>query len=556
MKIFNPYAKKRPRPNPTLAAQPQQHHINQHSSPAPSIANNRLPCPSSMQQHNLQNANLKVTKSYPVQLCQNRPIAQAFEITLPPNSTSNNDNVTIVNPTSLPNSSSAANTTTSKTSSTIQIPVVESQKKKQRLNSSTDWDQGTKVCTNASKGSSSSSDKKRESLDSLGDSSIDWEEAIRIIDSKLISATSGHSQQQQCTEPTCALTISTQQNHTTVYVDRSSRSRSVTNSIIPLKKQPPGTNAQKNHSMASLRPSSWSKCTSTSTNANVTHVPQLSQQFLSQEGNVQSIPGAARLHPTVAMLPQSLQFAPDSIRPVQDEHRKTLVKHADISKPLDNGWTLFNHQKKAILKGLAMRRFILALDMGLGKTLIGCVWARAFHKTFENCKIIVICPVSLKKEWTRTATETTGLPVEVDEVRPKQSKFKKDEDTKAVRDDSTETNNSQNQGPKMEIYSWAKVPTTVDESIKNYVVVCDEAHSLQSMQATRTRDLLTLVTPKRCVGVLLLTGTPMSKLFIHCLHAPSFCTAHVLGQRAYYAQPIFMILSLQRMENHRICFRS
>jgi SNF2 family DNA or RNA helicase len=49
----------------------------------------------------------------------------------------------------------------------------------------------------------------------------------------------------------------------------------------------------------------------------------------------------------------------------------------------------------------------------------------------------------------------------------------------------------------------------VEMSIQNYVVVCDEAHSMQSMTAARTKDVLTLVCDQRCVGVLLLTGTPM-----------------------------------------------
>jgi hypothetical protein len=54
------------------------------------------------------------------------------------------------------------------------------------------------------------------------------------------------------------------------------------------------------------------------------------------------------------------------VKPVNDEHRALLVKNAHLASPLNNGWTLFSHQKKAILRGLLMRRMILALDMGLG----------------------------------------------------------------------------------------------------------------------------------------------------------------------------------------------
>lgn len=117
--------------------------------------------------------------------------------------------------------------------------------------------------------------------------------------------------------------------------------------------------------------------------------------------------------------------------------------------------------------------------------MIGCVWARAFQKTFDSLKIIILCPVSLKKEWKRTAEEATGLKVQDDDTR-------KDSGC----DDSTD----------VYIASWAKVPTP---SSHKYVVVCDEAHSMQSMQATRTKDTLKLVNSKRCLGVVLLTGTPM-----------------------------------------------
>jgi hypothetical protein len=76
--------------------------------------------------------------------------------------------------------------------------------------------------------------------------------------------------------------------------------------------------------------------------------------------------GNSTVDPLQATLPKALQFDPDQVKPVNDEHRALLVKNAHLSSPLNNGWTLFSHQKKAILRGLLMRRMILALDMGLG----------------------------------------------------------------------------------------------------------------------------------------------------------------------------------------------
>jgi SNF2 family DNA or RNA helicase len=209
-------------------------------------------------------------------------------------------------------------------------------------------------------------------------------------------------------------------------------------------------------------------------------------------------------------LPNEISFTMNDVKPIEDGHRKDLVRHASLQKPLLNGWKLFPHQKKSVLQGLIRRRMVLALDMGLGKTLIGCVWARSFKSTFDDLKVLIISPVSLKAEWKRTAEDATGLKVE---------------DEKA---------NGNDESLDLRICSWAKVPTKVAKCAKRYIVVFDEAHSMQSMTSSRTKDSLKLVLDdryedilipsrlqkcdsfkslfphcRRCIGVLLLTGTPM-----------------------------------------------
>ena len=111
----------------------------------------------------------------------------------------------------------------------------------------------------------------------------------------------------------------------------------------------------------------------------------------------------------------------------------------------------------------------------MGKTLIGCVWGKAFHHTFEDLKIFVICPVSLKEEWKRTAANATGLKASNETAKGK----------------------SEEESPDMKIFSWSKVPQDVNESVAHFVVICDEAHSMQSMQAARTKDVLKLVSDPR-----------------------------------------------------------
>jgi superfamily II DNA or RNA helicase len=184
-------------------------------------------------------------------------------------------------------------------------------------------------------------------------------------------------------------------------------------------------------------------------------------------------------------VPPVLQFSEDRVKPVNDEYRQALVQNANLSATLDNGWKLYSHQKRAILKALLMRRCILALDCGLGKTIIGCVWAKSMQRTYGDLKVYVICPVSMTQEWKRTAQDATGLIVASDKA------------------------DKENLDLNMQICSWGKVPIDAPRSIPNFVVVCDEAHSMQSLLAQRTQSVLQLIKSPRCVGVLLLSGTPM-----------------------------------------------
>jgi SNF2-related domain len=244
-------------------------------------------------------------------------------------------------------------------------------------------------------------------------------------------------------------------------------------------------------------------------------------------------------------LPASLQFDPAVVdKPVEDEYLSLLIQHASLSSPLLNGWTLFSHQKLAILRGLRMRRTILGLDMGLGKTLIACVWAKAFQGAYSEtpsglstgqtgCKVIVVCPVSLKTEWVRTAVQATGLRVQGYDDAPDEASF--DHDGSESADDESPSRKidasrrpCQQKGKKkargnkgkqkddglpddstdVYICSWSKIPLSIPGN-RPFVVICDEAHAMQSITAGRTKDVLQLVPDARCVGVLLLTGTPM-----------------------------------------------
>ena len=284
--------------------------------------------------------------------------------------------------------------------------------------------------------------------------------------------------------------------------------------------------------LRALRPKSWLKATDPSltkrANASVTSSPSTT---ITTTASVRSSHSDAvaktvlnahddksnRGDPQQHGLPKEIQFSPNAVQPVNDGHLNNLLAHAFLTSPLKNNWHLFPHQKTSLRQSLAMRRSILALDMGLGKTLIGCVWASAFLQTsLLQCKrVLILCPVTLQKEWVRTALEATGMEVVDPETKTSSKKKSRktmkspvasDEDSLDDGDNSVASTSSV-VPPKATIHSWAKVPSVPEEG--NFIVVADEAHSIQSMEAARTRSTLELALHKRCIGVLLLTGTPM-----------------------------------------------
>lgn len=282
------------------------------------------------------------------------------------------------------------------------------------------------------------------------DSGIDWEAAIQIMDQTTHQRVALMNKISSSTSSGAGMRVSTGPTQPTS-VDQSSKP--LVSHIHKIMKQSSDISERMKEPLCLDRPSQWENLSETNLAASV--------------------------------MPKVLQFSQDRVQPVNDEYRQALVQNANLSATLNNGWTLYSHQKRAILKALLMRRCILALDCGLGKTIIGCVWAKSMRETYGDLRIFVICPVSMTQEWRRTAVEATGL-----EVAP--SKLDKEF-----------------LDSKMQIFSWSKVPTEIPPSIKRFVIVCDEAHSMQSMGAQRTKSVLKLIGLSRCVGVLLLSGTPM-----------------------------------------------
>lgn len=146
---------------------------------------------------------------------------------------------------------------------------------------------------------------------------------------------------------------------------------------------------------------------------------------------------------------------------------REVLETVNLKEPLTNGLTLFQHQIESVERMIMTQRQILALDMGLGKTLTALVTAKLLKERY-GWRIIVICPVSLKNNWLNDAK---GLKINI------------------------------------EVHSWAKVPAPFME---DYILICDEAHYAQSgSKSKRGKQFLELSKSSFCKSIYLLSGTPI-----------------------------------------------
>ena len=150
---------------------------------------------------------------------------------------------------------------------------------------------------------------------------------------------------------------------------------------------------------------------------------------------------------------------------------------AELGAPLADGRSLYAYQRTAVVELLQRKRCVLAYDMGLGKTLISLVAARAWQRTC-GAAVAVLAPKAMLEGWRREAAAA------------------------AVR---------------VGVHSWAKVPAEkalglsldVEGTGQPFVLIADEAHYMQSPRAARTKAALALAASPRCVACILVTGTPM-----------------------------------------------
>jgi len=167
---------------------------------------------------------------------------------------------------------------------------------------------------------------------------------------------------------------------------------------------------------------------------------------------------------------------------IVNTERKVTVDYSPYSHRMP-----YDHQKTAIEKLLGNDKFILADDMGVGKTTSGTIAALESGAK----KILIICPATLKFNWRRELQYYTNEKIGIVEG-------KKWEDGKFViiNYDILKNFHSIEGG----------VTKILDEQFD--LIMVDEAHYISNGKAQRTKLVNDLV--KKIGKVWLLTGTPMT----------------------------------------------
>ena len=169
--------------------------------------------------------------------------------------------------------------------------------------------------------------------------------------------------------------------------------------------------------------------------------------------------------PVASELAQWLRWSRQPLPPMPP-HRQ-LIALADLHETLCDGRQPLTHQRSAVRWLLARRGAVLADEMGLGKTLSALLAARAMVRA-ADLRVLVVAPVGLHPHWQREA-DVLALSIE--------------------------------------LVSWARLPAELPEA--GTLLVVDEAHYAQTLQARRTEALLKLARHPRLRAIWMLTGTPM-----------------------------------------------
>lgn len=171
----------------------------------------------------------------------------------------------------------------------------------------------------------------------------------------------------------------------------------------------------------------------------------------------------------------------------------------------------YPHQLEGVRKLARMRNFLLADDMGLGKSLQALTVATIDIKLGRASKILVVAPVSLKGNWADEIEKFTTLPYTIlgQEIAPAKSFGHPDVIKKlgpVERAKQIEMFRELD-GPKILVTNYEQIEPHLSDlnSMDFDIIIYDEAHYMKNYKSKRTKACLKL----RGTRHFLLTGTPM-----------------------------------------------
>lgn len=181
-----------------------------------------------------------------------------------------------------------------------------------------------------------------------------------------------------------------------------------------------------------------------------------------------------------------------------------VVVKPDLDKMpevLDPGITFFEHQKVGIERMWNMNSFLLADDMGLGKslqTLAVCAIHAHLTKRMRgtDTAVLVVCPPSLKRNWFNETSRFTRFAPTILDGAPKKR-------VEQIDDFIAQP------GHKVLICNYEQVSKHLTHlnSVGFAIAVADEAHYVKNPQSMRTQAFQRLDIRRK----FMLTGTPMQK---------------------------------------------
>lgn len=167
----------------------------------------------------------------------------------------------------------------------------------------------------------------------------------------------------------------------------------------------------------------------------------------------------------------------------------------------------YEHQITGVRQMMTMRNFLLADDMGLGKSLQAITVAIGDIVRDWAEKIIIIAPITLKGNWSDEFDKFTGIPHIIlgQSIDPKNPERMRPLTPKKREEQLAEFNNMT--GPRVLITNYEQIDKHLVtlNSMKFDIAIFDEAHYLKNPSAKRTKACHKL----RANRYFMLTGTPM-----------------------------------------------